>query len=83
MSGQPKRGGWKLRRRFIVALLVAVLLPVWYVLTLGPVVWLYTHGYFPYPGRGRELVQVYAAPLLAIPEPVSSWVEAYLDLWRR
>ena len=43
MTDQPKRRRWK--RRALVMLVLVMLLPLWYVLSAGPVWWLASHGY--------------------------------------
>ena len=68
------------RRRFIAALLLTLLLPVWYALSLGPLAWLYHVQGFPY---FHDAVRMYAAPqeLLYRSETLARWMDAYMRLW--
>lgn len=52
-----------------------ILVPVLYVLSFGPVVWVVNRGYLP-----REAVVIYT-PLSYLPDAIWSPIERYLDWW--
>jgi len=70
------------RRSSPLAVLVAaaiLLLPVAYVLSVGPAVWLFDHGYL------GEWASVIYAPLVHLYEnckPVAAALDWYIQLWR-
>lgn len=64
----------------IAVLLVAVILPLLYPLSVGPAVLLFESAGRPQPLE-RLLDAVYD-PLESVPEPCYSWLCAYADLWR-
>jgi len=72
---EPRRSMWP-----IVAVLM--LLPVLYVASIGPVVWMDNRGHIPEWSRGP--LEALYAPLewvLSKSQTLDHWFERYVDLW--
>lgn len=64
----------------VLAIVVVIALPMLYVLSVGPLAWLYWHDYI-----GGETFITFAAPAIRAAEyaGVSGWLNWYVTLWER
>ena len=84
MAEQSPAGNERGRGQGIVtwSLIVVVVLPFAYVLSMGPLLWLANHGYLPI-GVRRFLSNVYA-PLWVVASylrPLKDFLHWYMSLW--
>jgi hypothetical protein len=64
--------------KFVVVLVVALILPVAYVLSIGPAYWLMGHGYLP------DEAEALYAPLALVASfypPFGALISEYVKLW--
>jgi len=75
-----RRGGSKLAAPVAVALLIG--LPLLYVLSIGPAVWVYYHAGFS--DSTNDVIEAIYMPLIVFCEafdPLGEYLQAYIDLW--